>query len=69
VEASSIVSVRPGRVLAFAALAALFGVPAAGTAQTETVRLAGTSVAVFNLAGHATLSPGSDAATSGRWRR
>ncbi|MDH3297423.1 MAG: DUF4097 domain-containing protein, partial [Gemmatimonadota bacterium] len=44
--------------MSFAAGAAL-GLPATGAAQEETVRLSGQTVAVYNLAGEITLTPGS----------
>lgn len=50
-------SVRPLLAGLFAATAAL-APPADAPAQTETVRLAGSTVAMYNLAGEVTLSPG-----------
>lgn len=40
-------------------LAATLALPAAAPAQTETVRLSGSTVAMYNLAGEVTLGPGS----------
>lgn len=41
------------------AAAVVAGLPAAAAAQTETVRLSGPSVAMYNLAGHVTIGAGS----------
>lgn len=49
---------RSGR-MATVALAALIALPAAGRAQDQTVRLEGSSVAIYNLAGRVSVAPGS----------
>lgn len=50
-------SVRPVLTSLFAVVVA-FGLPTDAPAQTETVRLAGSTVALYNLAGEVALSPG-----------
>lgn len=53
---------RGGRLPIFAVLAAgALALPSSAPAQTETVRLAGSTVAMYNLAGQVTLTPGSGA--------
>lgn len=59
---------RSGRI-ATVAVAALVALPAAGRAQDQTVRLEGSSVAIYNLAGRVSVTRGSGTAVAVTVRR